>query len=394
VRRSALAFVIFLVVVTVVVAGVHYYLWHRMLRAPELDRRWQTIGTRVLIALGIAMPLSMFLARMLPRPVGTAISYLAYTWMGMAALLVSVLFLSELVRASVLAGSAILSRPLDEARRTFLSRMIAGAAGLVALGLAGTGVASALGAVTIKRVAVGLRRLPASLGGFRIVQLTDVHIGPTIGREWLAGIVERVNALDPHLVVITGDLVDGSVEALREHVAPLAALRARHGVYFVTGNHEYYSGAAEWIEELGRLGVRVLRNERVTIGEGDESFDLAGVDDWRSKDMVPGHGPDLAKACAGRDASRELVLLAHQPKQIFEAAAHGVGLQISGHTHGGQLFPITFLVRFDQPYVAGLSRHDDTQIYVSRGTGYWGPPMRVGAPAEITLIQLERDVPA
>ena len=140
--------------------------------------------------------------------------------------------------------------------------------------------------------------------------------------------------------------------------------------------------------------MSVLRNERVTIGDGDESFDLAGVDDWKSKDMAPGHGPDIAKACAGRDTSRELILLAHQPRQIFEAAAHGVGLQISGHTHGGQLFPITLLVGLDQPYVAGLSRHEDTQIYVSRGTGYWGPPMRVGAPSEITLLQLEREVPA
>jgi hypothetical protein len=394
VRRSVLAFAIFLLVITAVVGGVHYYLWHRMLRAPELDRRWQVLGARVLIGLGIAMPLSMLLVRMLPRSVGTLVSYLAYTWMGLGALLFSVLVITELMRASVLAGSAIMSRPLDEARRTFLSRIIAGVAGFVALGLAGAGVASALGAVAVKRVAVGLRRLPASLTGFRIVQLTDVHIGPTIGREWLSGIVERVNAQNPDLVVITGDLVDGSVEALREHVAPLADLRARFGVYFVTGNHEYYSGATEWIAELGRLGVRVLRNERVTIGEGDESFDLAGVDDWRSKDLAPGHGPDIAKACAGRDASRELILLAHQPRQIFEAAAHGVGLQISGHTHGGQLFPITLLVGLDQPYVAGLSRHEDTQIYVSRGTGYWGPPMRVGAPAEITLIQLEREVPA
>ncbi|UQA61011.1 metallophosphoesterase [Polyangium aurulentum] len=393
-RRSVLAFAIFLLVITAVVAGVHYYLWHRMLRAPQIDRRWQVLGARVLIALGIAMPVSMFLVRTLPRTIGTLISYLAYTWMGIAAMLFSVLVITEIVRWSVVAGSALASRPLDEARRAFLSRLLAGAAGLVTMGLAGMGVASALGAVAVKRVAVGLRRLPASLTGFRIVQLTDVHIGPTIGKEWLAGIVERVNALEPDLVVITGDLVDGSVAALQAHVAPLADLRARFGVYFVTGNHEYYSGATEWIAELGRLGVRVLRNERVTIGDGDASFDLAGVDDWKSKDMAPGHGPDIAKACEGRDASRELILLAHQPRQIFEAAAHGVGLQISGHTHGGQIFPITLLVGLDQPYVAGLSRHEETQIYVSRGTGYWGPPMRVGAPSEITLLQLEREVPA
>ncbi|HSO00071.1 MAG TPA: metallophosphoesterase, partial [Candidatus Nanopelagicales bacterium] len=225
-----------------------------------------------------------------------------------------------------------------------------------------------------------------------IVQLTDVHIGPTIGREWLEGIVARVNELEPDLVAITGDLVDGRVADLREHTAPLAKLRAKHGVYFVTGNHEYYSGADEWIEELSRLGVRVLRNERVTIGEGADSFDLAGVDDWKAGGFGGGHGPDLKRALAGRDPGREVVLLAHQPKQVVQAAEMGVGLQLSGHTHGGQIFPWGYFVRLDQPHVQGLGQHGETQIYVSRGTGYWGPPMRVGAPPEITLVELEAGV--
>jgi predicted MPP superfamily phosphohydrolase len=144
----------------------------------------------------------------------------------------------------------------------------------------------------------------------------------------------------------------------------------------------------EWIEELSRLGVRVLRNERVSIGEGDDSFDLAGVDDWSARGK--GHGPDLRRALAGRDESRELLLLAHQPKQVVQATTMGVGLQLSGHTHGGQIWPWGYFVRLDQPHVAGLHRRGDTQIYVSRGTGYWGPPMRVGAPPEITLIELTR----
>jgi predicted MPP superfamily phosphohydrolase len=207
-----------------------------------------------------------------------------------------------------------------------------------------------------------------------------------LGKSWLTRIVEQVNALEPDAVVITGDLVDGSVRRLREHVAPLSELRAKHGVYFVTGNHEYYSGVDAWLTELTRLGVRTLRNERVAIGDHDASFDLAGVDDWRA--FGRGHGRDLARAVAGRDARRELVLLAHQPKQAREAAHHGVGLQLSGHTHGGQIFPWNLFVRLEQPFVAGLARLGDTQIYVSRGTGYWGPPMRVAAPAEITLLTL------
>ena len=238
---------------------------------------------------------------------------------------------------------------------------------------------------------VPLRRLPAGLDGTTVVQLTDLHIGPTIGRTWLEGIVARVNALEPHIVAITGDLVDGTVDDLRHAVAPLGELRARHGVFFVTGNHEYYAGAPAWMAELKRLGVRVLRNERVSIGEGADSFDLAGVDDLSSYGQAPGHGPDLPRALDGRDPTRELVLLAHQPKAVKEAARFGVGLQLSGHTHGGQIWPWGHLVKLQQPFVAGLAREKDTILYVSKGTGYWGPPMRLGAPAEITRLVLVRE---
>src|SRR6185437_2408032 len=197
---------------------------------------------------------------------------------------------------------------------------------------------------------------PEAMAGFRIVQLSDLHIGPTLGGAWLTEIVAHVNAAEPDVVVITGDLVDGPLDELRAEVAPLAQLRAKHGVFFVTGNHEYYSGVDDWLAELVRLGVRPLRNERVSIGEGEHGFDLAGVDDWSARRFGGGHGADLARALAGRDPSRELVLLAHQPKQIHEAEAHGVGLQLSGHTHGGQIFPWGFFVRIDQPFVAGLGR--------------------------------------
>jgi predicted MPP superfamily phosphohydrolase len=178
------------------------------------------------------------------------------------------------------------------------------------------------------------------------------------------------------------------VAELRDAIAPIAGLRARHGVYFVTGNHEYYSGVDAWLAELTRLGVRVLRNERVEIGGGDASFDLAGIDDWSSRGMAPGHGPDLPRALDGRDPARELVLLAHQPRAVHEAAARGVGLQLSGHTHGGQIWPWGFAVRLQQPYVLGLSREGRTHIYVSPGTGYWGPPMRLGTRGEITRVIL------
>jgi len=386
VQRTPVSFGLFFVVITLVLGGVHYYLWYRLVRSPELP--WSRAGAWVFVALGLLTPVGMALGRMVERPIAKGILAVVYGWMGLAILLFFLLMASEVVRALVHSAALLRSGPLDGERRAFLSRSIAGAVSLLALAMAGMGAASALGKVALARVRVPLRRLPEALSGFRIVQLTDLHIGPTLGGAWLAGVVAGVNAADPDIVVITGDLVDGSVAELRAEVAPLADLRAKHGVFFVTGNHEYYSGADEWLAELRRLGVRPLRNERVSIGEGEHSFDLAGVDDWSAKRFGKGHGADLARALAGRDDRRELVLLAHQPKQIHEAEQHGVGLQLSGHTHGGQIFPWGLFVRLDQPYVAGLSRHGATHIYVSRGTGFWGPPIRVGAPPEISVVEL------
>ena len=237
----------------------------------------------------------------------------------------------------------------------------------------------------IKVVDIALGRLPPRLDGFSIVQLSDVHIGNTIRRPFVEAMVERTLAAKPDMIVITGDLVDGPLRTLRSDAEPLADLRAKHGVYFVTGNHEYYSGVQDWLPYLGELGVRVLRNERVCI---DDGFDLAGVDDY-SSGMFRGHGPDLGKATAGRDPDRELILLAHQPKHVHHAKRYGVSLQLSGHTHGGQIWPWHYLVMAQQRgLLAGHSVHDDTQLYVSRGTGYWGPPLRFRSKGEITRLQL------
>ncbi|HVY44926.1 MAG TPA: metallophosphoesterase [Minicystis sp.] len=387
-QRSSFAFVLFFAIVTAVVGLIHFYLWSRLVRAPALDPSWQRAGGVAIAALAVATPVGIALARLLPRPASRVVAGVAYGWFGLATLLLFTLLATELVRAGVHAAAAMLDAPFDPERRTLLSRVIAGGSVALALGLGATGAAAALGEVAVRRVRVPLARLPKALSGFKVVQLSDLHIGPTLGAAWLADVVARTNALEPDLVVITGDLVDGSVEDLREQVAPLADLRAKHGVFFVTGNHEYYSGVDAWLSELARLGVRALRNEHVSIGDGDASFDLAGVDDLSAHRFGNGHGADLPRALAGRDRQRELLLLAHQPKQVLEAAEHGVGLQLSGHTHGGQIVPWNFFVRLDQPYIAGLARHRDTHVYVSRGTGFWGPPMRVGAPAEIALVEL------
>jgi predicted MPP superfamily phosphohydrolase len=278
----------------------------------------------------------------------------------------------------------------DPARRAFIQRLF-GIAALGATGLlGGFSLWNGLRPVTVKPLSVTLNRLPKPLDGLRIVQITDLHIGPMVGGNWLRQVVDQVNALKPDMIAVTGDLVDGSVEELTAHVAPIDNLKASLGVYFITGNHEYYSGVEAWCAHIAKLGLRVLRNERVsiTVSSGD-SFDLAGVDDWRSRQFA-GEGPDLPKALAGRDQNKTLILLAHQPAAISEAAQHGVDLQLSGHTHGGQIWPFKYLVYLQQPYVEGLHRHRDTgtQIYVSPGTGFWGPPMRFGTTAEITHIIL------
>jgi len=238
------------------------------------------------------------------------------------------------------------------------------------------------------RVDVPIAGLPAALEGFTIAQVSDVHVGPTIKRPYVEAIVATVNRLDVDLVAVTGDLVDGSVRELAEHVAPLAGLRAKEGVFFVTGNHEYYSGAAAWVSELRRLGLTVLLNEHTVVRRGDARLVVAGVTDFSAAHFDRAAASDPMAALAGSPAGAVRLLLAHQPRSAAAAEAAGFDLQLSGHTHGGQFLPWNFLVRLQQPFTAGLHRWRGMWVYTSRGTGYWGPPKRFGAPSEITLLRL------
>jgi predicted MPP superfamily phosphohydrolase len=361
---------------------LHRYVWARLIRDPAWPAPWGTVLAIAVFGLAALLPLALPAIRYAPRAVNVPLSWLVFTWLGF----LFYLFVLTLVSDAGRGIAALLGvLPSEPERRRFLSRLVSAAVGGTAgvIGLAG--LVNVARGFTIKRVQVPMRKLPAGASGYKIVQMSDVHVGPTIGHDFVATLVKETNALDPDLIVITGDLVDGSVAQLREHVAPLGELRAKDGVYFVTGNHEYYSGADEWLAHLATLGIRVLRNQRVDVRG---LFDLAGVDDASSGRMLPHHGQDVAKALAGRDPSRALVLLAHQPKAFKHAVAGGVDLQLSGHVHGGQLVPFNWLVKIDQPYVEGLHREKDSWIYVSLGTGYWGPPMRVGTVSELTHIEL------
>lgn len=361
---------------------VHRYLWARLVRDPAWPAPWRLALTLTIVAFGVLVPLAFVTTRWLPRVANVPVAWVAYTWMGFMFYLFLLAVASDAMHVLAALAQAL---PRDPERRRVLARAAAMAVGAAA-GFVGTGgiVNVALG-FDLRRVRIPLAKLSRGASGYSIVQMSDVHVGPTLGRAFVEAIVRAANSQAADMIVITGDLVDGTVDQLAPLVEPLRQLRAKDGVFFVTGNHEYYSGADEWIAHLRSLGIRVLRNERVTIRD---EFDLAGVDDASAHRMLPHHGQDVAGALAGRDASRPVVLLAHQPKALKSAIAHQVDLQLSGHVHGGQMFPFNWIARLDQPFISGLHRVEQTWIYVSTGTGYWGPPMRIGSGAEITRIEL------
>jgi len=255
--------------------------------------------------------------------------------------------------------------------------------------LTGIGIQQAVKNAVVREINVPIGSIPAPLKDLRIAQFTDVHIGPTIKRDFVENIVKQINQLRPDMIVMTGDLVDGSVAHLKNDVAPLAKLDAPYGKFFITGNHEYYSGAEAWIAEMKSLGFTVLLNEHQLIEYKGSRVLLAGVTDYRAHQYLPAHASSPAKAMKGAPVSDVKILLAHQPKSIFEASKAGFDFQISGHTHGGQYYPWNVIAKMVNPYIQGLHKHDHkTWIYVSPGTGYWGPPIRLGTEPEITMFRL------
>lgn len=309
-------------------------------------------------------------------------------WSGLLAMgIFSSLAIFALLRAFVLVLASLLGwESAAIGRVTALAAIVAVAA--VTL----FGVLNARRTARVVERNIALRNLPPALEGFSIVQLSDIHVGPTIKQGYIDAIVRRVNGLSPDLIVITGDLVDGSVADLADDIAPLAQLSARHGTYVVTGNHEYYSGADSWIAEFERLGMAVLLNRHVQLEHGDAGMVLAGIADYSAELFRPSHRSDPVAAFAGAPDDVPRLLLAHQPRSAKAALELDCDLQLSGHTHGGQFWPWMHFVRWQQPWVAGLQRVGEMQIYISRGTGYWGPPLRFGAPSEITRIRLVRAV--
>ncbi|MFI6955970.1 metallophosphoesterase [Nocardia sp. NPDC050408] len=384
------------VIVVLGVVGVHWYLWRRLVwdttERASIARR---VGTGVIVA-GTALLIGAFASESagVPFLIIQIIAWPGYMWGALFVYLVLWLFAGELVRpllrrwmahsrtAEDIAATVAADHPAPVSRRLFVSRAVGAAATLAAVSTVGYGTHSVLTGPRVKQLTVPLAHLPRTAHGYRIAVVSDIHLGPILGRGFAERVVETINDTQPDLIAVVGDLVDGSVEHLRSAVEPLARLQARHGAYFVTGNHEYFSGAEQWIEHVQELGLRLLANSRTEL----PYFDLAGVNDIQGERI--GQGPDFTAALGDRDLARTAVLLAHQPVQIHDAVEFGVDLQLSGHTHGGQLWPGNYLAGLASPTVAGLDRYGDTQLYVSRGAGAWGPPVRVGAPSDITVIEL------
>ena len=372
-------------------ALMHGYIGLRLL--PALpggagDQLW-LLGILCLSAL--LMPFGLLARRVARPPLADLLSWVGLLCMGLFSSLLVLTLLRDAVLGLLWLMVLVSPGALPLAQwRSFSAQGVPLLGGLVTL----MGFMNARRTAAVVRINVPIRDLPLAWQGFTLVQISDIHVGPTIRRPYLRRIVDKVNALEADLVAITGDLVDGRVSELAAHVAPLADLRSRHGTFFVTGNHEYYSGADGWIVELRRLGLTVLLNEHVVIAHPDAAtargipLVLAGVTDYSGGHFDPAHRSDPLAALRGAPLDAVRVLLAHQPRCAAAAAEAGFDLQLSGHTHGGQFYPWNLFVRFQQPFTAGLNRLQNLWVYTSRGTGYWGPPKRFGAPSEITCLTL------
>ncbi|MEU1966808.1 metallophosphoesterase [Micromonospora sediminicola] len=429
-----LAMATFLIFVVLVIGLIHFYLWKRLVRDTTRPGRWRRLGAAVVALLALLVPATM---------AGTRngwfwLAWPGYLWLALMFYLLVLLLVLEVPTAVVRlvlrrraraaatgpepepaligagagavppgpTGDAVgipsggtadaadappadtLPADHDPSRRLLLARGAAIFAGLTAAGVTGYGVRTAMGPPRLDRVRIPLAKLPRSMDGLRIATVSDIHLGPLRGRAHTERIVAMINRLDADLVAVVGDLVDGTVAELGSAAEPLRDLRSRYGSFFVTGNHEYYSGVEEWVREVDRLGLRVLQNERQEIQARGGVLDLAGVNDVTAAGTGLAAPADYAAALGDRDPSRPVVLLAHQPVAAHEAAKFGVDLQLSGHTHGGQMVPFNLAVKLQQPVVSGLGEVDGTKVYVTNGAGFWGPPVRVGAPPQVTLVEL------
>ncbi|APR39137.1 metallophosphoesterase [Paraburkholderia sp. SOS3] len=364
----------------------HLYVGFRIIPDLPIGSIGRALCVLWLVLSCLLIPAGMLARRFEQQSVGDRFAWVGLLAMGFFSSLLVLTFARDIVLASLLTVDALWPNTVSIAHWRQNS---AAAVPILALISTAIGFVNARRRARVVTIEVPIDDLPRALEGFTIVQISDIHVGPTIKHNYVDAIVDAVNRLEPDLIAVTGDVVDGSVAQLSAHTQPLSKLTARHGAYLVTGNHEYYSGADAWIAEFERLGLRVLLNEHVVLNHDGAQAVIAGVTDYSAGHYDPAHNSDPAAALRGAPGDVLIrVLLAHQPRTAEAAADAGFTLQLSGHTHGGQFFPWNFFVRLQQPFTAGLARLNGLWVYTSRGTGYWGPPKRLGAPSEITRLKL------
>ncbi|WP_035276310.1 metallophosphoesterase [Desulforegula conservatrix] len=388
---------IFLGILLTLVAIAESYIYRRVV-AYSCVGKWGRHTTRVLLfALLAAVPLIIGLQRLGYENFWTdSAAWIVYMSLGFLSMLLMLIVIMDIFKFTWWGTrkftDAIPEETEDEdfnpGRRVFIGTSFSSALIMASAGLTAAGTYQAVKIPEVRMVTVPAGRIPEALTKLKIVQISDIHAGPTLKRSWIEGLVRKINKIEPDILVLTGDLVDGSVQRLGVDVSPLAEIKAKLGKYYVTGNHEYYSGVLPWLDKVKELGFEIFQNNHKIIEHEGARLLLAGVPDFRAGGFIKDHASDPMLAIKGAPDSDYKILLAHQPKSLHAATLAGFDLQISGHTHGGQFWPWNLFVGLDQPVTAGLKKIENMHIYVSRGTGYWGPPVRLGAPSEITLIRL------
>ncbi|RLA06689.1 MAG: hypothetical protein DRQ51_08570 [Gammaproteobacteria bacterium] len=387
----SIGYILFLTFALSVLAGIHFYLWHRLVKKTALNKKLHKITSAIIIILALLMPINMILLKFYPLNAIYSFAWLMFLWLGLMFFLFFWLIVSDFIYLIIFLMLKTIPRrkiKLNPQRREFIARAVAVNSLVLSSGMGILGVKNYYADPIIKKIDIRLHNLPNIFKGFKILQISDLHLGQMMDKEKLSKVVEQVNLQNPDLIVITGDLVDGRVEVLSDEIQPLKNLKSPYGTFFITGNHEYYSGVESWIKEITKLNIKVLQNEAVRIKKDNDFIYLSGVHDYGAEKTGSDLIADYEKALGKLDKNKNIILLAHQPSAIKKITDYKVDLMLSGHTHGGQIWPFNYLVGLLQPHMKGLKKYRNTQLYINQGTGCWGPPLRVGTFNEITKIIL------